>query len=307
MNKKHILANFEIEQREWLSTAGTREFMWQRKADKIREILGSADIYRLNVSLKGSTLNLTANWSWRSAMIELIDGHHEQAWFNYERAIRFICWEFRLQGEAYLRTKDAEKSASKPRGYWLHPALIGAMAAGDDESTRKLGEFLANHYSTKEFADDAFGEGWPELTGFALYLYLQWRGTIEGLDYPEAINLGIYRKLFDHWHDEDLHDFSEALYAILDRHIDGMWDKKPYSFRFELCPYGFFPTEYYAIQKIREKQGLAMPSLDDPKFAVGKHPLLAGPFGTPPDPMPRAEDTIFDQAMERVREAYPDV
>ena len=139
MNSKDILANFENDQRKWLSTAGTRPFMWQRRADKIQNILGSGDSHQLHVVLRASALSGTANWSWRVAMIELIDGHQEQAWLNYERARRFNSWEFRLQVEAYLRTKDAAKSASKPRGYRLHPALIGAMAAGDEESARKLG------------------------------------------------------------------------------------------------------------------------------------------------------------------------
>lgn len=63
---------------------------------------------------------------------------------------------------------------------------------------------------------------------------------------------------------------------------------------FSWTPYNIFPVEIHAIRRVREDQGLPMPTID--------HPLMQTMLAHPPARMPEVHDEVLDQIIRRARE-----
>jgi hypothetical protein len=109
---------------------------------------------------------------------------------------------------------------------------------------------------------------------FMICLYHYWKTG----EMPELFNIlsedHVYQKLMRSWNDTN--DFGEHLYELCDFHIYSLSDTPHKSS--EILSFGCIPYDYYCIQLIREKEGLATPTIE--------HPLLQTPLAEIPKDKP---------------------
>lgn len=111
---------------------------------------------------------------------------------------------------------------------------------------------------------------------FMTCLYHKWKTG----DMPELFDIlpedHVYQKLMRNWNDTNTNNFGEHLYELCDFHIYSLSDT-PYKLS-EILSFDCIPYDYYCIQFIREKEGLATPNIE--------HPLLQTPLAEIPKDKP---------------------
>ena len=130
---------------------------------------------------------------------------------------------------------------------------------------------------------------------FMTCLYHYWKTG----DMPELFTIlsedHVYHKLMSSWNDAN--HFGEHLYELCDFHIYSLSDT-PYKLS-EILSFDCIPYDYYCIQLIREKEGLATPNIE--------HPLLQTPLAEIPKDKPGYkldEDEILQFVIQN--EKVPD-
>lgn len=122
---------------------------------------------------------------------------------------------------------------------------------------------------------------------FVVKLHTVWQGQAFEPLASRVGSLRVYQRCFDHWNDDGLAD---ALKDICDYHFKSNVDKGGLEDPFSWSPYQFLPVEIFAIKRVRELQGLTMPTVD--------HPLMQTPLAAPPDPMPTYQDEVLMEAIQ---------
>ncbi|ERI10319.1 hypothetical protein, partial [Aneurinibacillus aneurinilyticus] len=101
---------------------------------------------------------------------------------------------------------------------------------------------------------------------FMTCLYYKWKTG----EMPDLFNIlpddHVYQKLMRSWNDTN--NFGEHLYELCDFHIYSLSDT-PHKLS-EILSFDCIPYDYYCIRLIREKEGLATPTIE--------HPLLQTPL-----------------------------
>lgn len=248
-----------------------------------------------------SCLGFAATWHFFNAAVQLEAGNPE-GWRHYEKSLHLSVWEPRIRIRLYRHLNPLGDRYKKP-GYFGHAKhLIGGLAhPGEEMSVCRIGEYFLSEATETDLTFDMYGERLPELNSFILWLYCQ----SEEEDWEERVikrvplsDMGVFQSVVDAWKDE--HALEKALSGILDVHLARLEVKQQVYSEFHHMPFSLIPTEYYAIKNVRAKLGLNTPQ--------PKHRLLEeGLFGEMPEKLPKGEDTIFDEAIRRVQELFPDV
>ncbi|MGE7953518.1 hypothetical protein [Lysinibacillus xylanilyticus] len=156
---------------------------------------------------------------------------------------------------------------------------------------------LTYKYSTNMFTKDRdfYSENKTHHV-FMTCLYHYWKTG----EMPELFNIlpedHVYQKLMSGWNDTN--NFGEHLYELCDFHIYSLSDTPDKSS--EILSFDCIPYDYYCIQLIREKEGLATPSIE--------HPLLQTPLAEIPKDKPGyklEEDEILQFVIQN--EKVPDL
>jgi len=156
---------------------------------------------------------------------------------------------------------------------------------------------LTYKYSTNMFTKDRdfYSENKTHHV-FMTCLYHYWKTG----EMPELFNIlpedHVYQKIMSSWNDTN--NFGEHLYELCDFHIYSLSDTPDKSS--EILSFDCIPYDYYCIQLIREKEGLATPSIE--------HPLLQTPLAEIPKDKPGYqldEDEILQFVIQN--EKVPDL
>lgn len=174
-------------------------------------------------------------------------------------------------------------------GHEAGQLLALAWALGDMNVVGWMSEELIrfpHHFKGWEFAP---------LEPMLLQLYSLWRETeINWQNYPKA-KLGVYRSLFDAWHDPA--KLGQALEMCCDYHCLRTGES---GFQeFYDSPFNVLPAEILAVYRLREIQGLATPKIE--------HELLNTPLGKLPAPVQSPPDELLQAIRDAVSREHPEV
>lgn len=248
-----------------------------------------------------SGLGKASQWFFSNSVVQLYEGNSD-GWELYEKALYLSSWEARTHIRIYCHLNPLGHPYRLP-SYFSHAKnLISALAHGATlKSSETMGAFFLSEATEHDLTFDLYGERLPEMNAFPLWLYckqadLDWAEVVEQR-FPQ-VTLGIFQRVSDSW--DDIDALSDAIVRMLDVHLERLEVKQQVYLEFHGKPFSLIPTEYYALVRVRRKLGLETPK--------PKHRLLQeGLFGEIPDTLPKGEDTIFDQAISRVKELFPDV
>jgi hypothetical protein len=139
-------------------------------------------------------------------------------------------------------------------------------------------------------------KGWEltPLEPMLLQLYSLWRNIdINWQNYPKA-KLGVYRSLFDAWHDPA--KLRLALEMCCDYHCLRTGES---GFQeFYNSPFNVLPAEILAVYRLREMQGLTTPTIE--------HELLETPLGELPAPVQCPPDELLQKIRDAVSREHPE-
>ena len=193
--------------------------------------------------------------------------------------------------------------------FWLNQMIKSNPSSGD-VSAREIGGLiglsllwgyediadLTYKYATNMFMKDRdfYAENKTHHV-FMTCLYHKWKTG----EMPELFTIlpedHVYQKLMRSWNDAN--HFGEYLYELCDFHIYSLSDT-PHKLS-EILSFDCIPYDYYCIQLIREKEGLATPNIE--------HPLLQTPLAAIPKDKPGYkldEDEILQFVIQN--EKVPD-
>ncbi|HZZ78383.1 MAG TPA: hypothetical protein VFE62_07680 [Gemmataceae bacterium] len=138
--------------------------------------------------------------------------------------------------------------------------------------------------------------GWQHtsLEPLLLALYGRWKNTeINWQNYPKA-KLGIYQQVFNAWNDPTR--LASILEQCCDYHMVRTSDSDIHEY--SCSPYNIFPVEIHAIHRLRETEGLPMPT-----FA---HVLMDSPLGVMPAPVHRPPDELLQRIVATATSEVPE-
>ena len=171
--------------------------------------------------------------------------------------------------------------------------LLGmALTFRDSETTHWLGEVVVQSRENM-----CFGRKWASdrRDPFRCYICELYCRNAGKSGFPD--NFGQYGNVFEAW--QQPAELADAIHLICDRHVEqiNMGDPDEIG-EFENNPYDIFPSEILALYRVREKLGLATPSV--------KHPLLDTPFVNVPKDITCEPEPLVVQAMDFVTKLLPE-
>lgn len=167
--------------------------------------------------------------------------------------------------------------------------LALAWALGD----MKVVDWMSDEFV--RFPSNFKGWEFTPLEPMLLQLYSLWRKTdINWQNYPKA-KLGVYRSLFEAWHDPAR--LGQALEMCCDYH--SLRTGESGFQEFHDSPFNVLPAEILAVYRLREMQGLTTPKID--------HELLNTPLGELPAPVECQPDELLQAIRDAVSREHAGV
>jgi len=135
---------------------------------------------------------------------------------------------------------------------------------------------------------------------FMLRLFAAWRNDGTGYRFPEwAHAVPVYETLLQRWRLADSQELTQLLHTACEHHLQqGIQDTAKEFHDFGDDRLTRVPVEILMVLRLREIEGLSVPSVE--------HPLMEAPFDAllPPVPVPEP-DAYIKGTMKRVHEDWP--
>lgn len=234
------------------------------------------------------SMEIVSSWFGVLAAHQLLKRQHE-GWHALQMSYAFRAWVTRLK----LREIEIGLSRARLDIPWSHVTnLAHALAIRDDALANILGPvFLGNLEGKNQWCHP-----WTDclFQVFTVKLYAKLRGLSFNPIPENAFPLGVYDDILNAW--DDIDRLESALIRACDYHWEETQDMDDLGHvgAFSWTPYNIFPVEIHAIRRVREDQGLPMPTID--------HPLMQTMLAHPPARMPEVHDEVLDQIIRRARE-----
>ncbi|HMF19859.1 MAG TPA: hypothetical protein VKE98_21820, partial [Gemmataceae bacterium] len=236
-----------------------------------------------------TSMGIYSTWRGMVGSVKIADGD-PSGWGDIRMAFLYRAWD--------VRTKIASGDrAGKIRDFSLNYGIAGthglAIVLGDQAYANWIGERVLRSFKTKEraFTNDLDA---PPFAPFLFQLHSLWQGEKFDLSRYRGCGLGPYADIVKHWHSTDADAFRNALQTACDARADN----SPLG---ETCivPTTQVPVEILAVFIVRKSLGLPTPPFS--------HPLLETPFAQVPAVVDTPTDPILTAAINKIREAHPEI
>jgi hypothetical protein len=260
--------------REWL--AGPGESVRQRALRKIQEHLEIGEIRKAGPI--ATALQSLGMYYGVVSGLRLQDSTDEGL-SEADRAVAYWIWSIRLE---HLSSRRIGGPFNLPKLVSVAAnGLCYAMANAMDHWAGLVSEVLIDASSSSRAVANGY---WLDrrFEQFALSLYRgNWRQTDRS-----SLQKGPYGELVRRWDDDK--EFASSLNAVCDYHCEAMQDDGEGRYpEFDHPPFDLIPWEVLLILRIREREGMAMPSLE--------HPLIARFRDRSMEPRRAFEDDLLDE------------
>jgi hypothetical protein len=289
MAEPRIIRKARIRVHEFVVRPGNKEFHYDSQRDELQSLLSKRALTEKDLIHIGSNLGQIGTWRIRTGGLAVLEGKND-AWAEFHFGMTVAALEFRQLFFATTQRPAGDRASTTT----YIPALVlaHAMAIGDDLLANEMGDVITKGVANGVF--NGYNEHGYEL--FIINLFQTSRGEPRrniGLDPPNTRDR--FQEVWQTWDSVD--ELSKECANLCDTHLDIAEDKTGDSYgQFEIDPCEIYPVEILALQRIRKKLGLPVPSCD--------HQLMKSRLADAPTEPPKIDDDLAERIRAKLRTVY---
>jgi len=289
MAEPRIIRKARIGLQEFVARPGNKEFHYDSPRSELEQLLRKDKLSERELNYVYSNLMQIGVWRIRTGGLAVLEGN-QRGWAELHLGMTMKLLEFREFYAGTMQRRPGDRATTIT--YIPSLVLAHAMAVGDEKLASEVAELLTRGVAHGVF--HGYNEHGYEL--FIFNLFQTSRGDARrniGLEKPNT------RDRFERvWQVCDsVDELSQECAKLCDTHLDIAEDKTGDSYgQFEIDPCEIYPVEILAIQRIRKKLGLPVPTCD--------HDLMKSPLADAPIEPPKLEDDLADRVLARLKREY---
>jgi hypothetical protein len=274
---------------EWLTTPGYKEFHYDNPLRELETLLPKDHLAEKDLTALWLDVLQIGTWRIRTGGLAVLD-RKPDGWTELQLGFALKAIEQRLVYFTAMRRMKGDRASGFAGDCAL--VLIHAMATGDQAMADELADMM-----TQATAHGVYGT--YNECGFVLFvinLFQVARGDARrNIGFDEAEFGDRYRGVWTHWDSVD--DLSKECVKLCETHLElATVDDEAWIGQFGIPPCEVYPVEILALQRVRKKLGLPVPTCD--------HDLMKSPLTEAPVEPPKLTDDLATRVRERLRKVY---
>jgi hypothetical protein len=276
--------------REFIDRPGNKEFHYDNERAELESLLSKVPLTERDLNTININLMQIGTWRIRTGGLAILE-RKEEAWAEFHLGMTLKAFEVRTFYFGVMRRAPGDRGSTL--GVDCALVLAHAMAIGDQTMATELGDLMTQAVARGVYGD--YNEHGYE--PFVVNLFQDSRGEERrNIGFAPAASGDKYEGVWKSWNSVD--DLSKECDTLCNTHLDIAIDKTGDSYsQFGIDPCDIYPAEILALQRIRKKLGLPVPTCD--------HDLMKSPLADAPTEPPQSTDDLAERIRARLRTEYP--